>query len=89
MHGGGNEVKEAFWLKENWPGDDIGCNRKYETMVFKAGEICTAEGCFCGLPATNGQELDFRGYNTASDANAGHLELCRIWATEAKQNELP
>jgi hypothetical protein len=34
----GNEQTEAEWLKTNWPGEDIGFGRKYETMVFKAGD---------------------------------------------------
>lgn len=87
-HGQGREDLEAQWLKENWPGEDIGCDRKYETMVFLAGEICTLEACGCGLPAISGSELDFRGYNRADEANLGHREMCELWASEEKQSEL-
>lgn len=59
---------------------DIGMNRLYETMVFKAGKPCDVKDCGCGLPRTNGNDLDFRGYNTASDAARGHMDLCRKWA---------
>lgn len=61
---------------------DIGYNRKYETMVFKAGRRCKAPGCMCGLPTINGQELDFSGYNTPREANKGHLTMCHKWATK-------
>ncbi len=44
-HGMGNDAKEAKWLEENYPGEDIGANRKYETMVFLAGERCVSVGC--------------------------------------------
>jgi hypothetical protein len=79
-HSGGSEVAESKWLSENWPGEDIGCNRKYETMVFYAGEPCKMKGCGCGLPQIQGLELDCKGYNNAGDAAAGHLALCRKWS---------
>jgi hypothetical protein len=55
---------------------EIGCGRLYETMVFKAGKLCE---CGCGLPTTNGEELDMRGYNTAQAANHGHAKMCHKW----------
>lgn len=76
-HGMGSEQREAEWLKDNWPGEDIGCDRKYETMVFKAGERCE---CGCGLPTIEGSEVDFAGYNDAKSANEGHLRLCDKYA---------
>lgn len=79
-HSGGSEQTEAAWLVENWPGEDVGVNRKYETMVFKAGAPCAGKGCKCGMPAISGHELDFKGYNTAGEACAGHLALCKRWA---------
>src|SRR5262245_20633370 len=60
-HSNGSEADESRWLKANWPGEDIGYKRKYETMVFRAGERCKAKDCNCGLPSTEGSELDFRG----------------------------
>ena len=79
-HGQGSEKTESEWLKANWPGEDIGYNRKYETLVFWAGKPCRAEGCGCGLPSITGHELDGRGYNSRKVATMGHLALCRKWA---------
>ena len=56
---------------------DIGYGRKFETMTFKAGRRCKAPTCHCGLPRTNGCQLDFKGYNEAGAAAKGHLAMCR------------
>ncbi len=80
LHSVGSENSEMEWLEKNWPGEDIGAGRKYETMVFLAGEPCTAPGCNCGLPSTEeGVDLA-RGYDTAGDATAGHMSLCAVYA---------
>lgn len=62
--------------------ETIGCDRKYETMVFRAGSPCKRKGCGCGLPEINGSELDFKPYNDAGSARRGHLALCRKWASK-------
>ena len=80
-HSGGSEQSEAEWMKKHWPGEDIGYNRKYETMVFRAGKPCNSMECGCGIPTIDGHALDFRGYNTARNARAGHMELCAKWAS--------
>jgi hypothetical protein len=77
---GGSEKAESEWLKENWTGEDIGCDRKYETMVFVAGKPCDAPDCGCGLPSISGDELDFRGYNRAAEATRGHMAMCEKFA---------
>lgn len=79
-HYSGSERAEAEWLTKNYPGQDIGCGRKYETMVFRAGEPCAAPKCMCGLPSLASSELDFVGYNDARDARIGHMAMCRRWA---------
>ena len=91
------KISDPKWLAENitLKGDyfdhaymkkfgfeEIGCDRKYETMVFKAGKPCTSKTCGCGLPTIVGSELDFLGYNNAGDAAKGHLKLCRKWANK-------
>jgi hypothetical protein len=81
----GSEVKEAEWLKKNYPGRDIGYNRKYETMVFKAGPPCNAKDCHCGQPSIDGSELDSLGYNNAKDATEGHYLMCEKY--DALQEE--
>jgi hypothetical protein len=55
---------------------EIGCDRKYETMVFKAGARCAAIDCGCGLPSINGSALETGCYNDAGAAARGHFELC-------------
>lgn len=79
-HGMGSELKEAEWLSANFPGENIGCDRKYETMVFVAGKPC---GCGCGLPTTDGNEKHFKGYNDAKSAREGHMKLCRKFAKKS------
>lgn len=89
------KVYDPRWLAENRhrKGDDfdflymkkfgfaeIGCDRKYETMVFLAGKPCDAPGCGCGLPAIDGSELDSGSYNDAKSATEGHMELCQKYA---------
>ena len=59
--------------------ETIGCDRKYETMVFRAGKPCTFKDCRCGLPTIDGSELDFGGYNNAGEAAKGHYTLCQKW----------
>ena len=83
-HSNGSEKAEREWLKLNYPGGDIGFGRKYETMVFRAGKPCAAPDCGCGLPTTDGNELDMLGCNTARAARAGHMKLCRKWAQKGK-----
>ena len=77
---GGSEQAEAEWLKANYPGEDIGLDRKYETMVFECGEKCD---CGCGgYRLADGNELGARGYMTADEATAGHMEMCNEWSTK-------
>lgn len=60
--------------------EQIGYDRLYETMVFKAGKPCDSAECGCGLPAISGSELDFLGYNDAKSATDGHMRLVRKYA---------
>lgn len=50
---------------------EIGIGRKFETMVFNVdsnGEI------------SDYNEIDSAGYNTAEDAQAGHMKMCKRYA---------
>lgn len=93
------QVHDPGWLAENihLKGDyfdaaymkkfgyeDIGCNRKYETMVFKAKK--SKHKC-CPYIINVSKNVDFRGYNKPEDAYAGHLELCHKYAS-IKKGEL-
>lgn len=57
--------------------DEIGADRKYETMVFKAKKQGN-DSC-CPYRIDSGIELDFEGYNESRKAYQGHLKLCEKW----------
>ena len=61
---------------------EVGCDRKYETMVFEREYDCT---CGCGLACHNGSELEMRGYNDAKSATQGHLEMCQKYAEKGAE----
>lgn len=85
-HSGGREDAESKYLRENPFGEDIGLNRKFETMVFRAGRKCNNGTCDCGLAIPNEMtKLDFDGYNTPGAANAGHLAMCEKWSRISKE----
>ena len=56
---------------------EIGLDRKYETMVFKAKK--SADGC-CPFRILDGTELDFMGYQDGKSAYEGHIKMCKKWA---------
>ncbi len=82
QHLKGDEFDHAYMKKFGF--ETIGYDRKYETMVFKAGKACSSKECGCGLPEINGSELDFLGYNNATDAATGHLKLCNKWGKKTQ-----
>lgn len=67
---------EYNFLKENGGYEDIGFNRKYETMVFRAtrerGEM---EQC-CPWTMFTPNDLDMEGYTDGAAAMRGHLKMC-------------
>lgn len=56
---------------------EIGANRKYETMVFKAKK--SKHRC-CEYEVADYSEIDLLGYNDAESAYAGHLLMCQKWS---------
>jgi hypothetical protein len=74
----GDDFDAAYM--ERFGFEKVGCDRTYETMVFKVGELCKSKECGCGLPEINGSELDFLPYNDAGSATKGHMKLCCKWA---------
>ena len=60
--------------------EDIGSDRRYETMVFRAGRPCIAPDCACGQPEIDGMDVEAAGYNDRAAANAGHMAMCRKYA---------
>lgn len=63
--------------------EELGVDRKYETMVFVFEDRCD-KGCGgCGLPVPLTYIAEeTNGYNTAGDATRGHLAMCEKWATD-------
>jgi hypothetical protein len=59
--------------------EELGLNRTYETMVFKAEKNEDASSQCCPWRAS-GSCLDMEGYNDAVSAYQGHIELCEKWA---------
>jgi hypothetical protein len=62
--------------------EDIGCDRKYETYVFKAKrmpkgkDVCEA----CPFTVSDFLEIDSLGANTAKEAFKNHYKLCSKWS---------
>lgn len=88
------KIYDPKWLEENFSrlGDDfdsaymkrfgyvkIGCDRKYETMVFKAKKYEEKNSC-CPWRMGNGTVFDMSGYNEPADACMGHLKMCQKWS---------
>ena len=65
--------------------ETVGCDRKYETMVFKAKEEKTYP-C-CPYVAGDWDDIDFDGYNDPVDAYKGHLNMCEKWDKEVHGSE--
>jgi hypothetical protein len=85
-HGMGGEQAEAAWLEKNWPGEDIGFGRKYETMVFRTSENSCE--CGCGLPKpADWCEVEAKGANTAGEARTNHMALCVEYALKETPDE--
>lgn len=57
--------------------EDIGCDRKYETMVFKA--MKSDHRC-CPYKMISGEDIDMDSYNDADSAYIGHLNMCKKWS---------
>lgn len=53
--------------------ENIGCDRKYETMVFEAQHI--PDQC-CEWRQQTGENIDFCGYNDPISATKGHYLMC-------------
>ena len=71
VHRRGDDFDHAYF--ERFGYEEVGCDRKYETMVFKAKKSKHR----CCLYRMIGSEKDFEGYNDADKAYLGHLKMCR------------
>lgn len=61
---------------------EIGADRLYETMVFKAGPSKECPAC-PWVPA-NFEEIDMAGYNDADAATKGHYKMCQKYVKGKK-----
>jgi hypothetical protein len=78
LNGRGDEREYDYLQKLGFK--EIGADRLYETMVFRAKRRTKAPLC-CAFEADHdGGDLDFAGYNDPVSAAAGHMELCEKWA---------
>ncbi len=73
----GDPFNHAYMKKFGF--EDIGCDRKYETMVFKARK--SKHKC-CPYEIIVEKEVDFECYNEAEDAYKGHMKLCKKWGSK-------
>jgi hypothetical protein len=78
----GDEFDSAYMRKFGY--EEIGCDRKYETMVFKAQK---SNNKCCPYKIIVSEQVESNAYNEPEDAYKGHLELCEKWA-ERKINEV-
>lgn len=70
----GDEEEREFLRQKGY--QEIGWDRKYETMVFKAKP--SKQRC-CPFVMEEADEQDMRGYNDPGEAYEGHLEMCEKW----------
>lgn len=73
---GKGDARDADYLKK-LGFEDLGCGRKYETMVFRG--IKSKDPC-CPYKMASGADLDFAGYNSPEDAFKGHYKMLRKWS---------
>lgn len=66
---------------ERYEFENIGADRKYETMVFRATK--TQFKC-CPYRLKDTDKIDFEGYNTADEAYQGHLKMCKKYDKKTK-----
>ena len=77
LKGRGDERRADYMEKIGYK--EIGCGRKYETFVFKAGK--SKHKC-CPYEAISFLEIDSNGYNDPGDAYIGHYAMCKKWGNK-------
>ena len=61
--------------------EEISCDGKYETMVFKAER---SENKCCPFVASDWCGVDMERYNEPGEACKGHLKMCEKWSRKGK-----
>jgi hypothetical protein len=82
VHRKGDDFDHEYMKKFGY--EEIGCGRKYETMVFKARK--SGHQC-CPYEADVTHDVDMQGYNDAAAAAKGHLALCEKWSKRVKKSK--
>lgn len=75
LEGRGDDRTADYMKKIGY--EDIGLDRKYETMVFHAKK---SKNKCCPYEMRNASNVDFDSYNSADDATIGHYEMCDKWS---------
>lgn len=81
LEGIGDDRRYDYMKKVGF--EQIGCERLYETMVFKASGAKEKDSC-CPYRVSDHSSLDMVGYNTPEEAFKGHMKLCAKWAKRRK-----
>lgn len=63
-----------FYATEEGNMEEIGCDRFYETMVFRLSPEPSSNDCDCHK-TQDLSELECDGYQTAKEANSGHNRM--------------
>ena len=66
--------------KKRFGFEEIGYERKYETMVFKSRPARKRDCDACPYIIKSGENVDFDGYQDGESAYRGHMELCEKWS---------
>jgi hypothetical protein len=77
LEGRGDERTNDYMRKIGF--EDIGVNRKYETMVFKAKKNLDKHYKCCPWQLSDFSCLEMEGYNDPGKASEGHYKLCEKW----------
>lgn len=75
---GRGDARRADWMRK-FGYEKIGCDRLYETMVFKATASAADQQC-CPFSMESGENVDFEGYNDPAEARCGHMRMCDKYA---------
>ena len=80
----GDDFDRAYFKRFGY--EEIGADRTYETMVFKAAEapVDEVEQC-CPWRIVVSECFDSDGYNDPGEARRRHDELCEQWAKIAHE----
>lgn len=86
LHEAPNARKEQEYLDKHPLGMEIGCDRLFETMVFRTQGRCRDKACGCGLPNIVPGEVAFAPANDRKTATKNHMLLCEEYARKSLED---